>query len=57
MAGGTLSIMEGLEVLCMCETDGKKYDQNTAICSPADIKHCCAKVDALTKAIVPYKHG
>ena len=56
MAGGTLS-MEGLEVLRMCETDGKKYVRNTIICSSADIKRCCAKVDLLTKAVVPYEHG
>jgi len=40
----------------MCETDGKKYVQNTVICLPMDIKCCCAKGDTLTKAIVTYKH-
>jgi len=56
MVGGTLS-MEGLEVLRMCETDGKKYVRNTIICCSADIKCCCAKVDALTRFVVPYEHG
>jgi len=49
--------MEGFEVLCLCETDGEKYIQNTIICSPVDIKHCCIKVNALAKHIVPYKQG
>jgi len=56
MAGGTLS-MEGLEVLRLCETDGKKYVRNTIICSSADIKRCCAKVDFLSRSVVPYEHG
>ena len=56
LAGGTLS-MEGLEVLRMCETDGRKYVRNTVICSPADIKCCCAKVDTLAKSVLPYEHG
>jgi len=56
LAGGTLS-MEGLQVLHMCETDGEKYVWNTVICCAADIKCCCAKVDTLTKSVVPYKHG
>ncbi len=49
--------MEGLQVLHMCETDGEKYVWNTVICCAADIKCCCAKVDTLTKSVVPYKHG
>ena len=49
--------MEGLEVLRMCETDGKKYVRNTIICCSADIKRCWAKVDALTRFVVPYKRG
>jgi len=56
LAGGTLS-MEGLEVLRMCETDGKRYVRNTIICSSADIKRCCAKVDKLAKMVVPYERG
>jgi len=56
MAGGTLS-MEGLEVLRMCETDGQKYVRNTILCCSADLKRCCAKVDALAKSVVPYEHG
>jgi len=56
MAGGTLS-MEGLEVLRLCETDGRKYVRNTVICCSADIKRCCTKVDALAKTVVPYEHG
>ncbi len=30
---------------------------NTIICSSANIKHCCTKVNLLSKSIVPYKHG
>jgi len=56
LAGGMLS-MEGLEVLQMCETDGKRYVRNTIICSSADMKCCCVKVDKLAKMIVPYEHG
>jgi len=56
LAGGMLS-MEGLEVLRLCETDGEKYIRNTIICSSADIKHCCKKVDTLAKHIVPYERG
>jgi len=56
LAGGNLS-MEGLEVLHMCRTDSKKYVGNTIICSSADIKHCCAKVDELSKSILPYEPG
>ncbi len=56
LADGTLS-MEGLEVLRMCETNGERYVRNTIICSSADIKHCCQKVDRLAKSIVPYEHG
>jgi len=51
MAGGTL------EVLRMCETDGKKYVRNTIISCSAEIKRCCLKVDNLTKLVVPYEHG
>jgi len=56
LAGGTLS-MEALEVLRLCETDGEKYVRNTIICSSADIKRCCKKVDILAKHIVPYQRG
>jgi len=56
LAGGTLS-MEGLEVICMCETDGKKYVCNTIICSSADIKCCSPNVDTLSKRILLYEHG
>jgi len=56
LAGGTLS-MEGLKVLRRCETDGKKYVRNMIICSSADLKCCCVKVDTLAKHIVPYEHG
>jgi len=31
--------------------------QNTILCSLADIKHCCTKVNALSKSVVPYEHG
>jgi len=56
MAGGMLS-MEGLEVLWMCETDGEKYVCNTVISCSVEIKHCCMKVDNLTKLVVLYEHS
>jgi hypothetical protein len=52
-AGGTLSY-EGIEILRLCETDGKKYYQGSLLPSSADIKRFAVIVGKAGAHIAPF---